>query len=133
MQLEILKLLQNIKEDLKAEKGYKPTRLRNNCKTSDNQIRPVRRLVSKYYWTHRACDHEGKDYMERSPWHKVEATKENMLGDTKVYYSWRCKLGNRLKHSKLHSLYALLTDLPADLYKHYRVMAKDDSEVTNHY
>ena len=49
VQLEILKLLHDIKEDLKSEKEDERIRLRHNYKILDNQIRPVRRLVSKYY------------------------------------------------------------------------------------
>ena len=37
MQLKILKLLHDIKEGLKVDKGYKPICPRNNRKTSDNQ------------------------------------------------------------------------------------------------
>ena len=88
IQLEILKLLRDIKSDLKTEKEDKqPTRPRRNRKTPDNQTRPARSLVSKYCWTHGACDHEGKECNRRAPGHKVEATKENKMGGSKAYCS----------------------------------------------
>ena len=89
IQLEILKLLRDIKADLRNEKEDKqPTRLRpvQHRKTPDNNTRP-RNLVTKYFWTHGACDHEGKDCTRRAPGHRGEATKKNKLGGSKAYCS----------------------------------------------
>ena len=60
---------------------------KEQLKSSDNQTRLVRRLMSKYCWTHGACDYKGRDCMKRVLGYKVEATKKNMLGGFKVYYS----------------------------------------------
>ena len=83
VQLEILKLLRDIQVDLKSAK--RPTNARPNRKTPDDQTRPPRAKVSKYCWTHGACDHDGDKCNRRAPGHRVEATKNNKLGGSKAY------------------------------------------------
>ena len=80
-QLEIPKLLCKIQLDLKVGKAEKPIYPRHNHKTPDNQTRPPRRDIRKYCQTHGAYDHERKDYLKYTPGYKLEARKNNILGD----------------------------------------------------
>ena len=109
VQLERLKLLREIQLDLKPDRRNKPTRPTRprfdtpkaprvrfdtpnaprrpgyNRKTPDDKMRPWRDKISKYCWSHGACNHDGKDCEFKAPGHKEEATKENKMGGSKAY------------------------------------------------
>ena len=90
VQLEILKLLREIRLDLKQDKKEEPTRPvrpRRNRKAPDDKTFPPRSDTSKYCWTHGACNHDGNSCERRAPGHKVDATKENKMEGSKAYCS----------------------------------------------
>ena len=78
-QLEILRLLKEISQDLKKSKRGPPRGQKVGVKTPDDYT-GRRSNLNFYYWTHGAGMHDGKYCHSRAPGHKEEATKDNRMG-----------------------------------------------------
>ena len=109
-----------------------PLRLQRFYKTLDYQMK--RKNAQKYCWIYGTCDHKSKECRHKVEGYQNQATKSNMLGESKAYCSWRCESDSVINNSTLNSLY---NTLPVDSYhkliKHSIVIEKGDSEATNYY
>jgi len=85
-QLEILRLLKEIAQDLKKDKRGTPQGQRVGVKTPDD-FKGRRSHLRFYCWTHGAGNHDGKRCRVRAPGHKEEATKENRMGGSNALCS----------------------------------------------
>ena len=90
--LEMLKLLKDIRTDMKKSRTtttpLKTIKRKNESDQDETKKRkkPRRRLdVSKYCWTHGACNHHSKDCKFKAPGHKDGATFCNMMGGCKDF------------------------------------------------
>ena len=92
-QLEILKLLRELRVDIKTDRrgggtqssgSSKPQGYGRNKKTPDDQI-TKRTDTSHYCWTHGAGNHDGKNCKAKAEGHRDAATKENKMGGSKAY------------------------------------------------
>ena len=85
VQLEILKLLKEIRSDIVANK---PTADNNNEKNPRWKKRPYKRTDTRFYcWSCGAWNHKSKDCKRKKEGHRDEATFENKLGGSTYYCS----------------------------------------------
>ena len=89
VQLEILKLLQQMQQEMKPSTtapapAPNNRRRRVGRKTPDTASRP-RNNTSKYCWTHGGCGHDGSACEDKAPGHKSEATFENRMDGSNAY------------------------------------------------
>jgi len=85
-QLEILRLLKEIAQDLKKGKKGSPQGQKVGVKTPDD-FQGRRSNLNFYCWTHGACNHDGKRCRAKAPGHKQEATKDNRMGGSNALCS----------------------------------------------
>jgi len=85
-QLEILRLLKEIAQDLKKDKRGQPQGNRVGVKTPDD-AKGYRKHLTFYCWTHGMGTHDGKRCRSKAPGHKQEATKDNRMGGSNAYCS----------------------------------------------
>ena len=93
VQLEMLKLLQEISREMKQSSN--PQRTPNGPKkrqgfprkVPDNRTYPPRSRTDKYCWTHGHGNHDGSECENRARDHKAEATKDNRMGGSNAYSS----------------------------------------------
>ena len=86
VQLEILKLLKELSQDIKQTKVAVP-RCRPAQKTPNGKHSLPRIDTSKYCWTHGAGNYSSSEYNHRTPGHKQEAVLGNKMGSSIAYYS----------------------------------------------
>ena len=96
VQLEMLKLLRELKMDLSAQRAASASgsggggnddtsaRKRKPRKTPDDATFP-RSITTFYCWTHGGCNHTSKDCKRRAPGHKIDATFDNRMGGSCAY------------------------------------------------
>ena len=88
-QLEILKILQEVKSEFKSSN----CRLRRSpnsdpfCETPDNQTKPKHWITKHYSWTYRALNYLSSKYRFKAEGHQDLATFENKMGSSKAYFS----------------------------------------------
>ena len=88
IQLQILKLLKEIKAEMKSSKNILPVPP-PNCPVMKGRKTPDAggkgcSDISKYCWTHGACDHNGHNCFFRAEGHKVDATFGDKKGGSKA-------------------------------------------------
>ena len=88
-QLEILKLLQDIRQDMIKGNQQQKREPRKGPfkKTPDDQTQPKRRNTSYYCWTCGKSNHLSKKCKFKVPGHQDLATFENKMGGSKAYCS----------------------------------------------
>ena len=90
VQLEILKLLKQMQQDMKCEPASNSTeqasRTKRGRKTPDDSTWP-RRKTDKYCWTHGACAHASPDCKGKARGHKNKATFETRMGGSNAHCS----------------------------------------------
>ena len=88
-QLEILKLLQDIRQDMIKGNQQQKREPRKGPfkKTPDDQTQPKRRNTSYYCWTCGKSNHPSKKCKFKAPGHQDLATFENKMGGSKAYCS----------------------------------------------
>lgn len=88
-QLEILKLLQDIRQDMIKGNQQQKREPRKGPfkKTPDDQTQPKRWNTSHYCWTCGASNHPSKKCKFKAPGHQDLATFENKMGGSKAYCS----------------------------------------------
>ena len=85
VQLEILRLLQNLQQPTNVQEETGERRRRNrNRKTPDNASFD-RAVTDKYCWTHGACNHPSEQCRRKAPGHRDEATMANKLNGSKAF------------------------------------------------
>ena len=89
-QLEILKLLHDLKVELKHSNSQAPKREPKKGpfqKTPDNQTTPKRWNTRHYCWTCGASNHPSKKHRFKAPGHQDLATFDEKMGGSKAYCS----------------------------------------------
>ena len=84
-QLEILKILQELKADLKS--SNRRFRRNPNRKVPDDQTKPKRFSTKHYCWTCGAWSHPSNKCRNKAEGHQDLATFDNKMGGSKAYYS----------------------------------------------
>ena len=77
--LEMVKLLKEIKDDMKEVKSNNK-RKRNSQNNNNNNNNNNRFKRDKYCWSHGACNHDSKSCRRRLEGHQEEATFNNRMG-----------------------------------------------------
>ena len=88
-QLEILKLLQDLKAEMKLTNSKSRHQPKSGPyeKTPDDQTQPRRFNTKHYCWTCGAANHPSIKCRFKAPGHKDEATCENKIEESKAYCS----------------------------------------------
>ena len=84
VQLEILKLLKDLRQDFNNSKNNQRGKNPNNTTKKTRKKRP-RTDVSKYCWTHGAWNHDSADCKFKAEGHQDKATFKNMMGGCTDY------------------------------------------------
>ena len=88
VQLEILKLLKELKTDIKRGNGQPKRKPKPGpyLKTPDDATKK-RWYTNRYCWTYGGCSHTSNKCNSKAKEHKDEAIFDNKMGGSKVYYS----------------------------------------------
>ena len=85
VQLEILRLLQNLQQPANVPEDNGGRRRRNRNRRTPDNASFERAVRNRYCWTHGACNHPSNQCRRKAPDHRDEATMENRLGGSNAF------------------------------------------------